>query len=798
MSLSIRKYVDPSDVLNGLVDDYGNRIGVGDQKDVGEFNMILLARIEEGLQTGKPLQALNPENRLDRSDSISGSLSEAQMAEEGIVTQLFYGKHVGVISFNEEDGTPIQQEKKEVFGQVILNVEENDLYSAWDASYANQIGEYTTESGYKTKAFQEIWLDKLPNMMLFHIDRVKFQHNKLVKINNSFSFPDVIYPDRFMEKNRERYGVLRHDSREYKRRIHLLEESAKKFYNYQDQNISLEQVLALTQSFLHQQSTSEPMELEQTDQITLYDPNCLGALDKSQSGGLIQATGIITQYLNKLREGLHHLNSQSETLKIQKEAIFDIPDLKQNPYRLHSILIHEGIAADSGHYYAYIFDWAKQVWRKYNDIHVTEVSAEEVLSKSIGGQGITSAYCLVYISEAIIPKESVLCSYKLNPDEGSELYVQCIPPEVKQYVLEENRKETEEVLSCRAAAWVKQIRDLYELRLTQALPLKDNHKDVTARRSIESYKHELVNLPVYLMVFTADENLAKWVILDQCVREVDPLHRDLTTICADENDPLHMKLKKQFMTVCREVPKSLVLDYTAVNKLKNETTEFESKYRDANITAYILKNINQEHFLESFYGISYMLNQPRPEISLYQKIPRDLNKVLALRICSKINECLYKNDLETALQEGKLLSMLTILYIENSDVHFKQIIANLNYSINWAVSKGVSTPDFEKEMRDLIQVINTGDLIPVIDLEALPEELNTIIHKLDSFEYTAWFEGWKDGTVAKEFMNEYTKLKNGPVTPWLNMHTKLTNSRMMIQEAERLSYERQANIIPPA
>lgn len=798
MILSIRKYVDPSTVLNGLVDDFGNRIAVGDQKDVGEFNMILLARIEEGLQTGKPVQPEDSDGRLVRSDSISGSLSGAQMAEEGIVTQLFYGKHLGIIHFTEQDGTSIQQEKNEVFGQVILNVEENDLYSAWDATYANQIGEYTTESGYKTKAFQEIWLDKLPNMLLFHIDRAKFEKNKLVKINTPFTFPDVIYPDRFLAKNRDKFGVLRQNSREYKRRIQLLEESSKKFYNYKDENISLEKVLDLTESFLVSQSTTECMDLEQTDQITLYDPNCLGALDKSQFAELNQATGIITQYLNKLREGINHLNSQSDTLKVQKEAIFDIPELKQNPYRLHSILIHEGISADSGHYYAYIFDWTKQVWRKYNDIQITEVSTEEVFNKSIGGQGLTSAYCLVYISEAVIPKDTVLCSYSLNPDESTEEYVQYIPTEIKQQVQEENRKEIEEVMNCKAAAWVKQIQDLYEMRLTQTLPKKDNFKDVAARKSIETYRHELVNLPVYLLTFSNEENLAKWVILDQCVKEIDPLHRDLSQVCADEHDPLYNKLEKQFMKVCREVPRSLILDYSSANKLKNESSEFESKYRDASITSYILKSINKEQFTDCFYGISYMLNSTGAEITMYQKIPRDLNKVLALRICSKINEHIYRRDLNGAIDQAKFLSMLTVLYIDSSDIHFKQIIANLNYSITWAVQKGISTPEFEEEMKNLIHIINTGDLIPVIDLEAIPEELSAILHSLDNMDYSAWQEGWKDGYVAVEFAQEYNKLKNGPVTPWLNMHTKLTNSRMMIQEQERLSYEKQANIIPPS
>ena len=48
---------------------------------------------------------------------------------------------------------------------------------------------------------------------------------------------------------------------------------------------------------------------------------------------------------------------------------------------IHSILIHEG-AANSGHYYAFIFNNNK--WYKFNDIYVSEVSEEKVLRDSYG------------------------------------------------------------------------------------------------------------------------------------------------------------------------------------------------------------------------------------------------------------------------------------------------------------------------------------------------------------------------------------------------------------------------------
>lgn len=50
---------------------------------------------------------------------------------------------------------------------------------------------------------------------------------------------------------------------------------------------------------------------------------------------------------------------------------------------IHSILIHEG-AADTGHYYAFIYQPKKNIWYKFNDIHVTEVKEEKVFKDAYG------------------------------------------------------------------------------------------------------------------------------------------------------------------------------------------------------------------------------------------------------------------------------------------------------------------------------------------------------------------------------------------------------------------------------
>jgi len=46
--------------------------------------------------------------------------------------------------------------------------------------------------------------------------------------------------------------------------------------------------------------------------------------------------------------------------------------------------MHEG-KAESGHYYSYLFNFEKNIWRKFNDIHVTdEPNEDKILQEAFG------------------------------------------------------------------------------------------------------------------------------------------------------------------------------------------------------------------------------------------------------------------------------------------------------------------------------------------------------------------------------------------------------------------------------
>ena len=53
MAVGSTKYLDPSRVLYSVLDDQGDEVAIGDEKDIGEYNQMLLTRIEDAFNWKK-------------------------------------------------------------------------------------------------------------------------------------------------------------------------------------------------------------------------------------------------------------------------------------------------------------------------------------------------------------------------------------------------------------------------------------------------------------------------------------------------------------------------------------------------------------------------------------------------------------------------------------------------------------------------------------------------------------------------------------------------------------------------
>jgi ubiquitin carboxyl-terminal hydrolase 25/28 len=69
-------------------------------------------------------------------------------------------------------------------------------------------------------------------------------------------------------------------------------------------------------------------------------------------------------------------------------------DLRKYGYHIHSVFIHRG-SVSFGHYWIYIYDFQKKLFRKYNDQYVTEVvDTSEVFTHSDTGPSPPTPYFL--------------------------------------------------------------------------------------------------------------------------------------------------------------------------------------------------------------------------------------------------------------------------------------------------------------------------------------------------------------------------------------------------------------------
>jgi ubiquitin carboxyl-terminal hydrolase 25/28 len=133
---------------------------------------------------------------------------------------------------------------------------------------------------------------------------------------------------------------------------------------------------------------------------------------------------------------------------------------------LYSILVHEG-SADSGHYYSYIYDIEQKVWRKYNDINISEEVQAQVL-KEAKGINYTSAYYLVYSQESSLvpgdkPPDMPLRNYELSSGEKylQDYYSSLIPEEQKNKIAIENQQLYVEIEQYKMGSFASRVVESY-------------------------------------------------------------------------------------------------------------------------------------------------------------------------------------------------------------------------------------------------------------------------------------------------------------------------------------------------
>jgi Ubiquitin carboxyl-terminal hydrolase len=175
--LTNQKYVDPSQVVNSVVDDFGRKIDVGSQMDVVEYLLNFIERLEEGLDEAK--QPASEDSTQFQSDisldlSIGVPIDEPEdfkfkrfasymenvapvdalplRAREykdytDTIKENFFGeqtmvtKLVNKVSNNER----LLSRIKERLGPIMLKLKHGNLVDDWQESSRDQVDDYKVE-----------------------------------------------------------------------------------------------------------------------------------------------------------------------------------------------------------------------------------------------------------------------------------------------------------------------------------------------------------------------------------------------------------------------------------------------------------------------------------------------------------------------------------------------------------------------------------------------------------------------------------------------------------------------------
>ncbi|KAG7194024.1 ubiquitin-specific protease ubp2 [Scheffersomyces spartinae] len=329
-------------------DQMENTIEIGRQQDVTECIENVTYQIETTLE---------PESQDNDGE------------QHDLIKRLFSGKIKQTITpLNDVDKKRISEER---FFSLIINVGDHpkNIYDSLDTYFNDDI--VSLEEGEVRKS---ITISQLPEILQFHVQRVLFDRERLMayKSLETIPFSDKIYLDRYLDTEDPVTLRKRNEVFQWKSEINGLNSQKALILNKdKESNLSLIDSLIATKKFLEARIEPHPR--------IGVNPSTIIALQ---------------QQIDDLKNKLLSINKELEGLEEKVRHQFE--DYNKVGYSIFAIFIHRG-EASYGHYWVYIKDPHRNIYRKYNDEMVTEVSVEEVFNFTEGNTA--TPYYIVYVRE---------------------------------------------------------------------------------------------------------------------------------------------------------------------------------------------------------------------------------------------------------------------------------------------------------------------------------------------------------------------------------------------------------------
>ncbi|KAK5130073.1 hypothetical protein LTR08_002506 [Meristemomyces frigidus] len=281
----------------------------------------------------------------------------------------------------------------QIDSSVQLNVpyEATDIYSALDEVFDLQpYGESPDIETYKS-------IRSLPPLLQISIPRIGFDMKKggTFKSEELVRLEDELYMDRYCDTSHPEVPQRRKRCWGWRKELQARKRELK--------------VLSLTGV----DQLDGPAAIAET-------ASYLGGL--AETNDMVREVGVEELEMDKdlpsaLTTTAHQQNERLSALKediddIQKRLDFQFQDLQNLKYRLAAVFIHRGTHGH-GHYWVYIHDFTNNIWRMYNDEHVSEVTKlEDVFEAKTWNQG-TPTYA-VYVQDD--KKEQVVQAVCREPE----------------------------------------------------------------------------------------------------------------------------------------------------------------------------------------------------------------------------------------------------------------------------------------------------------------------------------------------------------------------------------------------
>ncbi|PWY88489.1 ubiquitin carboxyl-terminal hydrolase [Aspergillus heteromorphus CBS 117.55] len=255
-----------------------------------------------------------------------------------------------------------------------------DIYAAIDGAF--DVQKVNVEN---SVAEQYGAISKLPPVLQIQVQRVQFDPmtKRSFKSTHHLGLKETIYLDRYMDTQQPEFVSRRQQCWQWKNSLKDLEaRRAELLRELESDGQDTAALLGSAREVLEDLvSMKEEPDIAQ-DAIDIK-PGILPELD---------------QLSQIAKADLNYIEDQIKNTQTMISSQF--ADYKNLAYRLYAVFVHHG-SVSFGHYYIYIFDFNRKVWRKYNDEYVTEVQNLDEIFSDEGQHNPPTPYFLVYVNDVL-------------------------------------------------------------------------------------------------------------------------------------------------------------------------------------------------------------------------------------------------------------------------------------------------------------------------------------------------------------------------------------------------------------